>query len=673
MNRFRTPFHSCVIAATLMLGATVLSAQQATSVRATSLPRSSQSVVSRTTLHPAKPLPAVGTEETRAAVEHPLTTRRTPKVVDAVQAALPGVEAGFTYYDFQTNGAMANRVVYTADGPDKFVQMVWMTSKDSTRDLTTRIPGFTGNFRGTHYTFADVTNPDAPVLGIEDWQKVEAQRAGWPSLVQYADGLVGTPSHTPIRFYGNSGLGDQPILYKEVTSPADSALWPRAAVDGNGTTHLIYNRTLGGAANQANVVGYRRSTDGGFTWSSEVVLNGSSSPAGQLNGGLGGDTYAVTARGNKVVVAWTEYGWRTLSYTSTDGGETWPAENARVIYGPDHTDLDSGMTEWGTFKVYTDTVPAPNGHLDVIIDSEGTTHYVIGTVLSTIVRSDTLGQRQNIISFLQDRQSLRGSRMLYTNQNEQNLFFMAPPNGGDYDGNGVPLNLRYLDGMSRWPQLGVDKQDNIYMTYGSFKNGDVKSILADTTGGNQQTEPDTLVTVDALNGHIYATYKPKGFNIWSTPTDLTPEGVNCQYASLCDEVENGRMYIGYSASPNPGDRVTNVETPADPAKVMLMAFDISKLSPVNSVEESEPVLTRAFITPNPATDMATVRIVPVTEGRVTVSLVSTLGETIMTSQSPAGIGSWDLMIATRDLTAGTYHVVVEQNGVRTVSPLVVVR
>ena len=67
--------------------------------------------------------------------------------------------------------------------------MVWMTSKDSTRDLTTRIPGFTGNFRGTHYTFADVTNPDAPVLGIEDWQKVEAQRAGWPSLVQYADDL----------------------------------------------------------------------------------------------------------------------------------------------------------------------------------------------------------------------------------------------------------------------------------------------------------------------------------------------------------------------------------------------------------------------------------------------------------------------------------------------------
>ena len=56
-----------------------------------------------------------------------------------------------------------------------------------------------------------------------------------------------------------------------------------------------------------------------------------------------------------------------------------------------------------------------------------------------------------------------------------------------------------------------------------------------------------------------------------------------------------------------------------------------------------------------------------------MSLISALGETIMTSQSPAGNGSWDLMIATRDLSAGTYHVVVEQNGARTVSPLVVVR
>lgn len=673
MNPFRTHFNSSVFAATLMLSAAAASAQHTATVRATSIPQSNQPVVSREVLIPAKPLPAVGIEETRAAVAQPVPVRRIPKIVDAVQNSLPGVEAGFTYYDFQTNGSMANRVVYTADGADKYVQMVWMVSKDSTRDLTTRIPGFSGNFRGTHYTFADVSNPDAPVLGIEDWQKVEDQRAGWPSLVQYEDGLVGTPSHTPIRFYGNSGLGDKPILYKEVTSPADSALWPRAAADANGVTHLIYNRTLGGAANQANVVGYRRSTDGGYTWSSEVVLNGSSSPAGSINGGLGGDTYAVTARGNKVVVVWTEYGWRTLSYTSTDGGQTWPAANARVIYSPNHRDIDSGMTSWGTFKVYTDSVPAPNGHLDVIIDSEGVTHYVIGTVLSSVVRSDTLGQRQNIISFHQDRASLGSSGMLYTNQNEQNLYFMAPPNGSEYDGEGVPLNLRLFDGLSRWPQLGIDAKDNLYMTYGSFKNGDVKSILADTTGGNQQTEPDTLVTVSALNGHIYGTYKPKGFNVWSAPTDLTPEGVNCQYASLCDDVVNNRMYIGYSASPNPGDRVTNVETPADPAKVMFMAFDINKLTPVNSVDESEPVLTKALITPNPATDIATVHIVPVTDGRVTVSLVSTLGETIMTSQSPAGTGNWELMIAARDLPTGTYHVVVEQNGARTVSPLVVVR
>lgn len=109
--------------------------------------------------------------EYREAVSSPILGHRTPKVVDAVQARLPGIEVGFTYYDFQTNGAMSNRLAYYADGPDKYVQMVWMTSKDSTRDLTTRIPGFAGNNRGTHYTFLEVSAPDAPALGIEDWQR----------------------------------------------------------------------------------------------------------------------------------------------------------------------------------------------------------------------------------------------------------------------------------------------------------------------------------------------------------------------------------------------------------------------------------------------------------------------------------------------------------------------
>lgn len=670
MNRFVTRFHMLNVALGLVLACVALPAQTVLGTQRLTIPRATESVNSPVRQSVGKVSTNGGEPELRVAMSSPVLRATMPKLVDAVQAELPGIEVGFTYYDFQTNSAMSNRLVYTADGPDKYVQMVWMVSKDSTRDITTRIPGFAGNKRGTHYTFLEVGNPDQPALGIEDWSKVETLRAGWPSIVQYKDGLIGTPSHTPVSFYGNSGVGDQPILYKNVTAPADSAVWARAAVDGQGNTHLIYNRTITGQGNQ---LAYRRSTDGGFTWGSETIFTGASAPEGALPNGSGGDTYAVTARGDKVVILYTDNSVRMLSRTSTDGGATWPSTGARVIFSPNYSDIDSSRNEFGTFEVFSDTVLTPNAHLDVIIDGDGVSHYVVGVVPSYVIRKDTLGTRSGLIYILNTRQNMRTLGMLYTSEGDSLLYRMAPPCGSAWDGNGYPMNLRGFDGSSRWPQLGINAANDIYCVYGSWKNGDTKNIFSDTSGGNQQNEPDTLSQVDALNGHVWATYKPAGVNIWSVPTDVTPVGVNCQYGTLCDEVINGRMYLGYSASVNPGDGVTNVEMPADAAKVMMLAFDVSKLAVVNSVNESQTLDAAISIMPNPAHDVATIRIKTVTAGRVTVSIHSTLGETVMTSQSPDQSGTFDLVVATQNLSAGTYHCIVEQHGARTVVPLVVVR
>ncbi|MFN4986624.1 MAG: T9SS type A sorting domain-containing protein [Ignavibacteria bacterium] len=613
-----------------------------------------------------------GEEESRAVSTPSVLRVRTPKVLDAVQAELPGVEVGFTYYDFQTNGAMANRLVYTQDGPDKYVQMVWMASKDSTRDLTSRIPGFAGSARGTHYTFLDVSNPDAPALGVEDWQKVEVSRSGWPSLIQFKDGLIGTPSHPPIRFFGNSGVGDQPIQYAEVTDASSNCLWPRAAADGDGNAHIIYNNNLGSDAAPSNQIGYRRSIDGGFSWSEETLFTGSTAPEGNMPVGLGGDTYAVTARGKKVVITYTDNSLRTLSRTSTDGGATWPTDLARVVYSPNWTDIDSANNEWGTFEVRTDTMPTPNGHVDVIIDNDGNTHYVMGLVPGYIVRKDTNGARSGTIFILNDIASISNSGLGYRNETDNFIFFMGQPAGSQMDGNGYVMNNRFFDGGSRWPQLGIDAQNNLYCAYGSWKNGDVKSILADTTAGNQQSEPDTLAQVDALNGHIWITYKPAAVNVWSTPYDMTPNGVNCQYPSLCDDVMNGRLYIGYSASPTPGDRVTNLETNAEAAKVMFYALDATKLPVVNSVDP-EPLQADVTIAPNPVREVANVRIVSKSQGAVKVSIMTSIGEMVMSSVSPNDSGTFELTIPTQALAAGMYQCVIEQAGARSVHALSVVR
>lgn len=669
MDTFRTLLNISVIGVTVLFSITPAGAQ-ATSYKKKHLQMPTESALVNPNRSVELGLSTPDEPELRQGSPLPFLNVRLPKIVDAVQAELPGIEVGFTYYDFQTNGSMANRLVYTPDGPDKYVQMVWMTSKDSTRDITTRIPGFAGNARGTHYTFIDVSNPDQPALGIENWDKVEAQRAGWPSLVQYQDGLVGTPSHTPIRWYGNSGVGDQPILYKDVTPPADSSLWPRAAVDGKGNTHLIYNRTVPGSGNQ---VGYRRSTDGGFTWSSETLFTGPTSIGGNLPVGLGGDTYAVTARGDNVVVVYTDNSLRMLAWRSTDGGSTWPTTLARVVFAPNYTDIDSAYNNFGTFEVFSDTVPTPNGHMDVILDSDGTAHYVVGWVPSYVIRRDTNGARTGTIYVLNDRASLINGSLLYGNDISNTLTFMGRSAESQWDGTGYVMNLRFFDGLTRWPQLGIDANNSIYCTYGYIKNGDVLTMLADTTGGNQMNEPDTLSTVDALHGHVWATYKVAGSDIWSPPTNLTPDGVNCQYASLCDDVVNRRMYIGYSAATQPGDRVTNLETSALPARVMMLAYDVAQLTPVNSVEEQISNGLHAEIMPNPARESATMRILSVTPGNITVSVVSSIGEVLSKSDGYSSNGDWELLIPTGNLNPGVYHCIIEHSGTRAVRSLVVVR
>lgn len=670
MNRFLTPLHTCVI---LMVMCAVGTATHAQTERraALSIPCSKENMVPTVQQSVANVAHTSESEEYRQAGESPILRNRLPKIVDAVQAALPGKEVGFTYYDFQTNASMPNRLVYSTDGPDKYIQMLWMVSKDSTRDEATRIPGFAGNARGTHYTFLEVgNNPDDPGLGIEEWQMIEAQRSGWPCIVKYADGVIGTPSHPPVHFYGNSGVGDPPILYKEVTAPADSAFWPRATADSQGNTHLIYNRAGVGAGSQ---VAYRRSVDAGFTWGSETLFTGATAPEPNQPSGFGGDTYAVTARKNKVVIAYTDNSLRLITRTSTDGGATWPSDMARVIFSPTYTEIDSAFNDNGTFEIFSDTVPTPNGHIDVIIDGDGLTHVVVGAIMSYLVRKDTNGARPGTIFITNPRNTGRELGMLYFKEGETSLYGMAPPSGSSWNGVGYPMNLRGFDGLSRWPQLGVNAQNDVYCVYGSFNNGDTKRVFADTTGGNQQIEPDTLTEVDALNGHVWATYLNAGTLTWSPPTNITPDGINCQYGTLCDDVINNRLYIGYSASTNPGDAVTNVEAPAAMAKVMMVAYDATKLTPVNSVDDDRGLEATISIRPNPSRDVAIIRITSVTAGWITVSLVSTLGEIVMSSTSPNTQGEWDLSIATQSLPIGTYQCVVEQNGARSFLPLVVIR
>jgi hypothetical protein len=377
---------------------------------------------------------------------------------------------------------------------------------------------------------------------------------------------------------------------------------------------------------------------------------------------------------------------RVLARRSTDYGATWddPTVSLKLVFDPAHTYIDSTYyTNNGidSITVYSDTVVAPSNMVDVIIDSDGLPHYVGGQILTYIIQkgvADPTVQngRRGIIYDVDEDAMLAGTAIWYYKDGDQYIYTVGLTGDGsrDWDGQGHIVSRRAYTGPARYPQLGIDPSDNLYLAYATVKSGDFVAMDIDTTPRYVATEPDTLTNVNGLFGHIYLAYKYKNYPQWSVPTDMTPTGVNCLFPSVCDNVVDGRMYVGYSAASVPGDRVTNVELEAVPAEIYVNAFDISMFPPISDVsDEGELSGNNVVISPNPVDEFARVVLSGVTASEVSVSLVNANGTIVGKSVSPSNQnGQMELIIPTRHLASGTYLVVLEAGAVITTQTLSVV-
>jgi hypothetical protein len=141
---------------------------------------------------------------------------------------------------------------------------------------------------------------------------------------------------------------------------------------------------------------------------------------------------------------------------------------------------------------------------------------------------------------------------------------------------------------------------------------------------------------------------------------------------MADNVNDGQMYIAYSWNETPGDHVTNTELPEEFTNINFMVVPTSRLNVINSVQE-EASGSALQVIPNPATDQVMVQLGNLATTHVSISVVSSLGQVMMTSTSPAGHMAHGVTIATQELPTGTYMVVVEADGQRVTRSLSIVR
>jgi hypothetical protein len=279
--------------------------------------------------------------------------------VDAISAYLDDT-IGHTHYDLQsTCSAPGGRMTLFPDGT---LAAVW----------TRGVSPSAYSDRGTGYNYFDGT-----IWGSIDPERLENQKAGWPSHAQLGqEGEVvvshrsGLPSELFFQKRDIKGTGEWQQSAIPLPENAPGLLWPRMVTGGpdKDQIHIISLATPianNGALyhGQDGALIYTRSLDGGVTWDKNDVIPGLDSA---YYPGWESDKYSLAEpRGNSLAFAINHSFNDLVLMKSTDNGDTW--QKTVVWRYPDQAG---------------DFIYKPDGAVSVVIDFHDKVHLFFGIVLS---------------------------------------------------------------------------------------------------------------------------------------------------------------------------------------------------------------------------------------------------------------------------------------------------
>jgi hypothetical protein len=644
------------------------------------------------------------------------------KSTESVKENLPGFSLGSTYYDLQSNASTQDRIVYTPDGGVDYLQMVWMGEKDQNG------PAIGNQSRRTMYELFEISDPNTLTFLIgtennsENLSSESNQRTGWPTIMAMKDGNSSVVTHRQNRslnYNVSNGLAAA-FQAKDINEgPMTSALWSRGDVCAKDYVHTIqtYTASFGGGAKDRNLT-YTRSTNKGGDW---VVFDAQSTAYAETllsQATAGADCYAIDARDNVVMVMFIN-GITDLVYLkSYDNGLTF--NESGLLFSGTNTRLhQKGTIEFtdNNIWVVSDTFITPGYHMDVQLDANGKGHFVfnpnvaylrgrrtIDPLTGELVRVTGMGDTvfnfgpQATVDNISDPNFYQNEGFYYTMEGDTaangdySLYRCGPPAGNKWDGQNSVLSAVGSNNMSRFPNLAIDNDNTLYMVYTSVKNGDTKDVTLIRSGLTNPQE-DTVVT--ALYGHLYMTHKKAGDFAWSAPVSLTPDGNDCLFSTLCDDVVQNTLYYGYSADATPGSYITNsglentIKIAAEETKVYISPFSINDLNestagmgrPVSVQEQPKGNKDLAkgnsmniILSPNPVMNEATLNFQLGSIGVATIEVYSMTGEKVANIMNRfVTEGNHSVQFSTSQLPVGSYRISLKQNNTVSTVGMTIVR
>lgn len=546
---------------------------------------------------------------------------------------------GATCYDLQSNSSIQNRIYLYPNGN---IGAVW-TYSNQTYNFSDRGSGY-NYYSGSSWNVSPST-------------RLESVRCGWASYIPY-----GSAGECVISHNGSNGLivlrrdtcnigtfTETTLIGPTGTLGYNALLWPRAISSGD-NIYIIACTDQASAPPPHNyyqglalALVFYKSTDGGDTWSSPIILPGmdSASIVGINNIGFEGDSYAWAAAKGDTIAFVVGNSWSDIFVMkSFDGGITWSK-----IFVFDFPDI---LTE------PTPIIPTNDGSLAVALDSNGNAHVVFGfSFVSDDLFSDETSSyypyTDGLIYWNETKGVLDTSNLV--NYNDSTLFVASMY---DYDNNasidfpenvsGFPFGT-YVLSLTSMPQIHIDNNNDIYVTYSSC----VEPLYT--------SEPYAQ-----MYRHLYAIKSLDGGITWSSPTDLTSDYIHnndeCVFGSL-SYTSDSCLHIVYQADEEPGMAIKGDEDYFTDNTILYLKVPKSEigLGPLTRISKQDYKNSDFVLYPVPATDILNISLPPEFTGTINYNIVNELGQIEISSHVENNPGeTTDFNIDISGLNKGIYYI-----------------
>ncbi len=510
----------------------------------------------------------------------------THAVMNSKSSSFPSEVIGYTTYDLQSNGSVQNRLDVHDDGT---ISAGWTMSKEFNT---------TYSDRGTGYNYFDGTSWINQIVQPTDQvDRIETSRVGWASVFGLGNGEERVITHSTslnvLNQASRTSIGTG--AWTDANIGEFYMIWNRSVaggLDGN-TIHMIaltepmgtgWSGSLYNGLNGALL--YFRSQDGGAIWDIDTMQLPTMDTAHFL--GFSADDYAISAKGETVVVAYFNDWGDSFIVKSTDNGDSWT--NTTFLNFPhDKYAIDEGLDL--DSDGILDQVYSTDNSGALIIDDQGMAHVFYGIMMYA---DDDLSDGSsswfpltNGIAYWNESYGADNTpptvhagdtSLWYSDMMNDHWIAEAPDLNGDPNVGGVDEvggYALYYRSQASMPSAGLSSNGEIYMTFSGYT--------------------ETVDNGSQVFRHIYVTKSTDGGTTWKTPVDITPhddwDGMQeCVYGSLSPVVDD-KLRLIYQLDFEPGLAVQGDEDLVDWNAIHYLEVDTVGLfdntTPPVSVLEAE--------------------------------------------------------------------------------------